>query len=53
MLVVHHDLSTVREYFDWVTLLNVRKIASGPAAEVFTPANLAAAYGDRVGGLVG
>ena len=48
VLVVHHDLSTVKEYFDWVTLLNVRKIASGPTAEAFTPENLKAAYGDRV-----
>ncbi len=48
VLVVHHDLSTVPEYFDWVTLLNVRKIASGPTAEVFTPDNLKATYGGRV-----
>ncbi|HET6572818.1 MAG TPA: metal ABC transporter ATP-binding protein [Fimbriiglobus sp.] len=48
VLVVHHDLSTVVEYFDWVTLLNVRKIATGPTAEVFTPVNLRATYGGRV-----
>jgi manganese/zinc/iron transport system ATP- binding protein len=47
VLVVHHDLQTVPEYFDWVTLLNVRMIASGPVAEVFTPDNLRAAYGER------
>jgi manganese/zinc/iron transport system ATP- binding protein len=47
VFVVHHDLSTVREYFDWVTLLNVRKITSGPVAETFTPGNIAAAYGPR------
>ncbi len=47
VLVVHHDLSTVAEYFDRVTLLNVRVIASGPVAEVFTPDNLRATYGDR------
>ena len=47
LVVVHHDLQTVPDYFDWVTLLNVRKVASGPMAEVFTPANLRAAYGDR------
>ena len=47
VLVVHHDLATVAEFFDWVTLLNVRKVASGPVAEAFTPANLRAAYGDR------
>jgi ABC-type Mn2+/Zn2+ transport system ATPase subunit len=31
VVVVHHDLQTVPEYFDWVTLLNVRAIASGPS----------------------
>ena len=48
VLVVHHDLSTVADYFDWVTLLNVRKVAAGPTAEVFTPENLRAAYGERL-----
>ncbi len=48
VLVVHHDLQTVPEYFDWVTLVNVRRIASGPVAEVFTEPNLRAAYGGRV-----
>jgi manganese/zinc/iron transport system ATP- binding protein len=48
VIVVHHDLQTVAEYFDWVTLLNVRRIASGPTAEVFTEPNLRAAYGGRM-----
>ncbi len=48
VMVVHHDLQTVPEYFDWVTLLNVRKIASGPVPEVFTEANLRLAFGGRV-----
>jgi manganese/zinc/iron transport system ATP- binding protein len=47
VVVVHHDLQTVREYFDQVTLLNVKKIASGPIAEVFTQANLQKTYGER------
>ncbi|MFO0803009.1 MAG: metal ABC transporter ATP-binding protein [Gemmataceae bacterium] len=47
VLVVHHDLHTVAEYFDHATLLNVRRIASGPVAEAFTEANLRAAYGER------
>ena len=46
--VVHHDLQTVPEYFDWVTLLNVRRIASGPVDEVFTEENLRLTYGGRV-----
>ncbi|MGB3544986.1 MAG: hypothetical protein WBA11_18855, partial [Rubrivirga sp.] len=43
-----HDLQTVPEYFDWVLLLNVRRVAAGPVDEVFTDANLRAAYGGRV-----
>ncbi|MBD3217988.1 MAG: ATP-binding cassette domain-containing protein, partial [candidate division Zixibacteria bacterium] len=38
--VVHHDLQTVPEYFDWVTLINVRRIDSGPVKQVFTENNL-------------
>lgn len=48
VVVVHHDLQTVPEYFDWVTLLNVRCIASGEVGEVFTEQNLRLAYGGRV-----
>jgi manganese/zinc/iron transport system ATP- binding protein len=46
--VVHHDLQTVPEYFDWVLLLNVRRVAAGPVREVFTGENLRATYGGRV-----
>lgn len=48
VVVVHHDLQTVPEYFDWVTLLNVRRIASGPVAQAFTEENLRRAYGGRI-----
>ncbi len=49
VVVVHHDLQTVAEYFDWVLLLNVRRIAAGPVGVVFTEENLRRAYGGRVG----
>ncbi|MGQ9482438.1 metal ABC transporter ATP-binding protein [Chloroflexus sp.] len=48
VVVVHHDLQTVTEYFDHVALINVRRIAAGPVAEVFTEANLRATYGGRL-----
>jgi manganese/zinc/iron transport system ATP- binding protein len=48
VVVVHHDLQTVTDYFDWVTLLNVRRIASGPVDETFTSENLRTTYGGRV-----
>lgn len=48
VLVVHHDLSTVKEYFDWVMLLNVQLMALGPVDDVFTKDNLQRAYGGRL-----
>ena len=48
VLVVHHDLQTVPEYFDWVILLNLSLIAVGPVGEVFTPENLQKTYGGRL-----
>jgi ABC-type Mn2+/Zn2+ transport system ATPase subunit len=48
MLVVHHDLSTVEDYFDQVVLLNQRLIASGPTESTFTQANIATAYGPQL-----
>ena len=48
VVVVHHDLQTVTDYFDWVMLLNIRRIASGPVAEAFTPDNLRETYGGRL-----
>ncbi len=44
LVVVHHDLQTVEEYFDWVVLLNKQIIAAGPVAEVFTDDNISKTY---------
>jgi manganese/zinc/iron transport system ATP- binding protein len=48
IICVHHDLSTVRDYFDHVLLLNVRRVAAGPVATTFTAENLQATYGGRL-----
>jgi manganese/zinc/iron transport system ATP- binding protein len=48
VLVVHHDLQTVREYFDEVILLNMRLVAAGPTHETFTKENLQKTYGGRL-----
>lgn len=48
VVCVHHDLQTVPEYFDWVMMLNVRRIACGPVNEVFNEQNLRKAYGGKV-----
>ncbi|MGB0580418.1 MAG: metal ABC transporter ATP-binding protein [Limisphaerales bacterium] len=47
-LVVHHDLATVTRYFDWLVLLNMRVVASGPSEEIFTRDNLQKTYGGRL-----
>jgi len=48
VVVVHHDLSTVPEYFDRVVILNRRLVAEGPVEEAFTRENLSAAYGGSI-----
>jgi manganese/zinc/iron transport system ATP- binding protein len=48
LLVVHHDLASAREYFDRLILLNMRLVAFGPTAEVFTPELLQTTYGGRL-----
>ena len=45
VVVVHHDLQTVPEYFDWVTFLNVKKIATGAVKDIFNDDNLTKTYG--------
>jgi manganese/zinc/iron transport system ATP- binding protein len=47
-VVVHHDLATVEQYFDWVVLLNMRVVAAGPTAAVFNPENLRKTYGGKL-----
>lgn len=47
-LVVHHDLATVTRYFDWLVLLNMRVVASGPSKEIFTSENLQKTYGGQL-----
>lgn len=53
VVAVHHDLSTVEEYFDHVLLLDKTVVAEGPVAEVFTQENLQRAYGGRLKGIEG
>ncbi len=44
IFVVHHDLSSVRKYFDYVILLHKELVAAGPIEEVFTKENLGKTY---------
>ncbi|MCC5944831.1 MAG: metal ABC transporter ATP-binding protein [Bernardetiaceae bacterium] len=48
LMVVHHDLSTVSEYFDKVLLLNRKKIAYGNTDTTFTQENIQTTYGTHI-----
>lgn len=45
VVIIHHDIETARNYFDWIVLLNTRLIKSGLTHEVLTKENLSQAYG--------
>lgn len=44
VIVVHHDLETIKDYFDWVTLINEEVIANGKVEDVFTKQNIRKTY---------
>lgn len=48
VIVVHHDLQSIAKYFDWIILLNMRLVASGPINEAFTPELLQETYGGKL-----
>ena len=39
-IIVHHDLATIREYFDHVVIINENVVATGRVSEAFTNENL-------------
>src|SRR5690606_42029523 len=48
LIVVHHDLQSVKKYFDWVIMLNVDLVAYGPTETVFTEENIKKTYGGKL-----
>ena len=48
IVVVHHDLQSAIDYFDWILLLNTRLVASGPTEKVFTTELLQETYGGKL-----
>ena len=45
LFVVHHDLKTISEIFDWVILLNMHLVGCGAIQEVFTSEMIQKTYG--------
>lgn len=50
VVAVHHDLTTVADYFDNVFLINTARVAEGTVATTFTDVHLQDAYGGRLVG---
>ena len=48
VLVVHHDLNTVKDYFDWIMLINGKLMDFGPTDKVFTTELLQKTYGGKL-----
>lgn len=48
VIVVHHDLQSVTQYFDWTILLNTRLVASAPTEQAFTKKLLEETYGGKL-----
>lgn len=48
IIVVHHDLHSVSQYFDWVIMLNTRLVAYGPTSVTFTQKILHETYGGKL-----
>jgi manganese/zinc/iron transport system ATP- binding protein len=48
VVVVHHDLQSAANFFDWILLINMRLVASGPIDRVFTPDLLQETYGGKL-----
>ncbi len=48
VVVVHHDLQSVKEYFNWVLLLNMRLVACGPTEKIFNTELLNETYGGKL-----
>ena len=48
LLVVHHDLTTVTEYFDQIALVNCELIGAGKVDQIFSKKLLEKAYGGPV-----
>src|SRR5688572_25372876 len=48
VIVVHHDLQSVPQYFDWIVMLNTRLVAYGPTDKIFNQHNLQETYGGKL-----
>jgi manganese/zinc/iron transport system ATP- binding protein len=48
ILVVHHDIHSAMNYFDWIIMLNLHLVGSGPTDQVMTEELLRKTYGGKL-----
>jgi len=48
VIVVHHDIHSASRYFDWIIMLNMHLIASGPTEQVLTEHLLQKTFGGKL-----
>lgn len=48
VIVVHHDIHSASRYFDWIIMLNMHLIASGPTDQVLTEQLLQKTFGGKL-----
>jgi len=48
VIVVHHDIHSAMNYFDWVIMLNLHLVASGPIEQVISEELLRKTYGGKL-----
>lgn len=48
IVVVHHDIHSAMNYFDWIIMLNLHLVGSGPRDQVMTEELLRKTYGGKL-----
>jgi manganese/zinc/iron transport system ATP- binding protein len=48
VIVVHHDIHSAMNYFDWIIMLNMHLVASGPNDQVMSEEMLRKTYGGKL-----
>ncbi len=48
VIVVHHDIHSAMHYFDWIIMLNLHLVASGPIEQVISEELLRKTYGGKL-----
>ncbi|MEY8444220.1 metal ABC transporter ATP-binding protein [Lactococcus ileimucosae] len=52
VLIVHHNLHNVKEYFDYLIILNKKLVCADYIPQCFTNKNLQSAYGEALGNVI-